>query len=529
MVILSLLFAGAAVAAPAADGVCNVKSFGATGVKSQLATPAIQAAIDACAAGGGGTVLIPPGEYLSGTIHLRSHIRLHLESGATLFASLEGRDFDRGDRAALITGDNLENITLDGRGTVDGQASYEWSIHEDFDDAYIRDNMLLWKAQGRPLRRSYPAGFPNAVFPKLVLLLRCKDVRIAGLSFIRSRSWTIHPYACERLVIDGVHIYSSLKEAVWADGIDPDGCRDVRIANSTIETGDDAIVFYSMDWFGPALPCENITVTNCRLSSASSAIKFCDGIKNCVRRVTISNTVITDSNRGLAFMVFDGGTVSDVVMSNLTIECVRKDWFWWGDGDPIHFNVKRRSEVDGRHYDNEPPPGRIQNVILRDIVARGQGSSRINGHPQSWLDNVTIENLRLFLTNAPDNPLEKADHAMAIRYARNLRLRDVEVAWGEPASAKWQSAVDARDVHTADFDGLYAGGATPAHPAVRLTDAQDVRIRNARAKPGTGVFLAVEGKSTRGIEFSAAGLGTNARTPLQRGRDVPATAVAAAR
>ena len=79
----------------------------------------------------------------------------------------------------------------------------------------------------------------------MVLLLRCVDVRIAGLKFLRSRSWTINPYACKRLVIDGVYIYSSQKEAVWADGIDPDGCQDVHISNSTIETGDDAIVFYS--------------------------------------------------------------------------------------------------------------------------------------------------------------------------------------------------------------------------------------------------------------------------------------------
>ena len=111
------------------------------------------------------------------------------------------------------------------------------------------------------------------------------------------------------MVIDGVYIRSSLKDGVWADGIDPDGCKDVRISNCTIETGDDALVFYSMNWFGPALPCENITVTNCRLSSASSAVKFCDGNMNAVRRVTIDNCVITDSNRGLAFMDFDGGEV----------------------------------------------------------------------------------------------------------------------------------------------------------------------------------------------------------------------------
>ena len=177
-----------------------------------------------------------------------------------------------------------------------------------------------------------------------VALYGCENYRV---KFLRSRSWTINPYACKRLVIDGVYIYSSQKEGVWADGIDPDGCQDVRISNSTVETGDDALVFYSADIWGPALPVENVTVTNCRFSSASSAIKFCDGNSKAIRRVNIDNVVITNSNRGIAFMVFDGGIVEDVVISNVTIETRRFDWFWWGDGDPLHFNIKRRSEVDG--------------------------------------------------------------------------------------------------------------------------------------------------------------------------------------
>src|SRR5258705_6814260 len=150
------------------------------------------------------------------------------------------------------------------------------------------------EATKKPLMRPFPSGFPKeTVYPRMVLLLRCDDVRITGLKFLRSRSWTINPYACKRLVIDGVYIYSSQKEGVWADGIDPDGCQDVRISNSTIETGDDAIVFYSTDSYGPALPCENITVTNCRISSASSALKFCDGNRNAIRKVTVDNCVIT--------------------------------------------------------------------------------------------------------------------------------------------------------------------------------------------------------------------------------------------
>ena len=509
-------------AAPAEGGVFNINDYGATGYKSEDARPAIQRAIDAAAAEGGGTVYLPPGEYTSGTLHLRSHVRIRIDSGATLFASLNSKAFDK---PALLYGEGVDNITIEGRGTVDGQAAYIWRDNGSFDDAYIRENMLLAKALGKPLMRSFPAGFPTErMYPHLVLLLHCKDVRIAGLSFVRSRSWTINPYACERLTIDGVYIQSSLKDAVWADGIDPDGCKDVHIANSTIETGDDAIVFYSSNIWGPPLPCENITVTNCRLSSASSAIKFCDGNMNCIRHVTVDNTVITGSNRGLAFMVFDGGYVSDVVLSNLTIECRRHDWFWWGDGDPIHFNIKRRSEVDGTPRAHEPPAGSIRNVLIQNVVAHGQGTSMIHGHPDSWLDGVTLDNVKLFVSNDPASPLEKTLDAMQVRWARNLKLRDLEIIWDKPESAKWQSALRLEDAQDVDLDGFRGRQAHSGMPAVGFVNVDDVTVRNSKALPGTELFLDVAGAGCRAIRLIGNDLGA-AKTPFRVGSDAKSNAV----
>jgi polygalacturonase len=512
---IATMFWVALQAAQAKTAEFNVRDYGASGRKVEDARPAIQKAMDAAAAAGGGTVYLPPGEYTSGTIHLRSHVRLLVDSGATLFASKNGREFDKG---ALLYGEDLENITVEGRGTIDGQAEYEWRLNNEFEDAYIAENTMLMKRLGKPLRRSFPKGLPDEkMYPRLMLLVRCKDVRIAGLSFVKSRSWTINPYACERLVIDGVYIYSSLKEAVWADGIDPDGCKDVRIANSTIETGDDAIVFYSTNAWGPALPCENITVTNCRLSSASSAIKFCDGNMVCVRNVTIDNNVITKSNRGLAFMVFDGGYVSDVVFSNMTIECTRNEWFWWGDGDPIHFNIKRRSEIHKQAArPDEPAAGSIRNVLIRNLVAHGKGTSRINGHPDSWLDGVSLENIKLFLSAEPDSPVEKTTNAMELRWARNVKLKDVEVAWEKPASEKWRSALYAEDVEglvLENFSGRQAAVGSDT-PAISLKRVSDVHIRGAKAPPGTSVFLHVEGPETRGIYLFGNDF-TQAKTPYR--------------
>ena len=179
-----------------------------------------------------------------------------------------------------------------------------------------------------------------------------------------------------------------------------------------------------MDWFGPARPCENITVTNCRLSSASSAIKFCDGNIAGIRNVTIDNCVITGSNRGIAFMTFDGGAVENVVLSNLTIDTVRYDWFWWGDGEPFHFNIRKRSEVHANWPpEKDRPAGAIRNVKIQNVIARGYGSSVCNGHPDSWLDDVSFENVKLTVAHDPGAAYDKAVHGLVFKQARNLRLQ----------------------------------------------------------------------------------------------------------
>lgn len=471
----------------------NVRELGASGRKSDNAQPAIQASIDRCALDGGGMVYFPPGQYTSGTIHLRSHVRLFLESGATLFSSKDRGSFDK---EALIYAEDVENISIEGRGTINGQAEYEWR-RDDIEDDFIRPNKELMLALGKPITRSFPK---KDQYGKLILLLRCKDVRISGISLIDSPSWTIHPYACERLVIDGVYIRSSLKAGVWADGIDPDGCKDVRIANCTIETGDDALVFYSMNWFGPALPCENITVTNCRLTSASSAIKFCDGNMNCVRNVTIDNCVIVGANRGIAFMNFDGGYVSDVVLSNLTIDCVRHDWFWWGDGDPLHFNIKRRSEV---HRSIKPgtdaPSGAIRRVLISNVVARGMGSSICDGHPDNWLEDITIDHLKLYISADPKAPYDKSVNAIEFQYARNLKVANVEVVWDKARLPQWKSALCIQNVNGLVLDGFVGSPGCESAPAVVLSDVADAMIRNCSAGAGTKLFVRCSGSESREI------------------------------
>jgi hypothetical protein len=507
--------------------VFNVRDYGATGRKAEIATQALQKALDACAKSGGGEVYLPAGDYTSGTLHLRSHVRLFLEAGATLFGSKAESDFSTD---ALLLGEDLENISIEGHGTINGQAEYDWRMNV-IDDGYIRDNQKAAEAAGVPLMRSFPKEMgQRKIYPHIIKLLRCKDVQITGISIIDSPSWTLYPYDCDRVRIDGVYIHTSQKYGVWADGIDPDSCRDVIIANSTIETGDDAIVFYSSSASGgPPKACENITITNCRLSSSSSAIKFCDGNAVAVRNVTIDNCVITHSNRGIAFMVYDGGVVENVVISNIVVNTQRFDWFWWGNGDPIYFTIQRRSESLGLPLKpDEPPAGVIRHIILRNIIAHGQGSCFISGHPNSWLNDVNLENIKFYLATDPAAAYDRSVHAMYFQYARNLKVKDLQVQWEKPPSAKWQSALYFRDVEGLKLEGFSGAPARPESqdPAVVFDQVDGATVADATAPRGTKLFLQVKGSKSHDIYLNKNMLHCYI-TPLQTDSDVKAGAVKA--
>jgi len=508
--------------------VFNVRDYGATGQQADDARPSIQRAIDACAAAGGGTVYLPPGAYTSGTLRLRSHLRFEIEAGATLFASTDPGAYDFGTnaaKAALLYGENLEGVTLEGRGTVDGQAEYEWR-EDDFESGF---NHKLWMQQlGKSLLRSVPKGFPKReVFPHLVYLGQVKDARITGLNFRHSPSWSLALYDCERAVFDGLYIYTSLREAVWADGIDLDGCKEVAIANCTITTGDDCIALSSFTHFGPARLCENITVNNCRLSSASAGLKFAEGNRVGIRRVLVSNTVFTHVNRGVVFFNGAGGQVSDVLISDCVIECDRFDWFWAGDGQPFFFRLAPIAELNQEPAKpGDPPPGTIRNVTIRNVIARAKGSSPIHGHATSPLEGITFDGVKLFVSTDPVAPYDKAEHALDFRRVTNLKVRHVEVFWEPPALQQWQSALSFEDVRGLELDGFEGRAAWPERdgPAVVFKNVADARVRDCRALAGTRVFLKVTGAGSRGIRLHGNDL-SQASVPYQLDKGVKRGAV----
>lgn len=505
----------------------NVRDYGASGLKADDAQTAIQKTVDACAASGGGTVLFPPGDYTSGTIHLRSHIRIEIAKGATVYASTNPAAYyfkTISVQAAVFFGDEVEDITFEGAGTIDGQAAYDWR-EDDFEGSFPHKESMI--KLGKPLLRTFPQGFPKrTLFPRLVWLGRSRDVRFRGLRWVHSPSWTINLYDCERVTFDGLYIYSSLQEGVWADGIDLDGCRDISISNCRIETGDDCIVFISTDVWGPIRSCENIRVTKCVLSSASAAVKFSEGNWNGIRNISITDSVLTNVNRGFVFSTTQGGDISDVVISNLVIDCSRFPWFWAGDGQPFYFRITRLSEFNKEPAKpGERPPGTIRNITIRDVVARAKGTSRVFGHKEAWLKNISMENVQFTLSADRTAPFDYANHVLDLRRAEGVTLKDIAIGWQSPALPAWENALHAEDVRSLAITGFEAANAPSRRTSVMsLQRVQQATLSSAKADPGTDVFLEIAGADTRDVTVSKNDF-TRARTPVLIQTNVPSDQV----
>src|SRR5262249_974890 len=149
----------------------------------------------------------------------------------------------------------------------------------------------------------------------------------------------------------------------------------------------------------------------------------------------------------------------------------------------------------------EPPAGSIRNVLISNVIARGRGTSLLNGHPDSPLEGIRLENVRLFVSADPNAPFEKGGPALQIQRVRDFELKDVEVIWEGPGSGDWQSAIVVNQAQDLRIDGFRGRQAVPggAAPAIALHQVEGALIRPCRAAPGTSTFLGLAGAETREI------------------------------
>jgi len=453
----------------------NIDAFGAVADGKTINTKAIQAAVDACAAAGGGTVLVPAGVYRSGPIMLRDNIEFRLGPGSLIRGSRNMADYPCLDfkargyhidffHASLLTGIGLKNVSITGSGAMDGEGDVWWRA---------RDEKQL--AHGRPF---------------MIYLCDCDHAVIQGVELRNSPCWTILPLMCRDLVIDGVTILNPWKPYFNCDGINPHSCRDVRITNCFLDTGDDGITLKSVpEWFvvnkdlktdyaGKHIPCENIVISNCIVRHAHGGVTLGAEVIGGIRNVAISNCVFEGTRAGIRINRYPwpGGYVENVRVDNVVMR--RVGWV---------FDIKS-------HFDPakmEDGPGREDTPVYRSIhfsnitATQAQVACEAWGLPEMPIRDLSFSNVRI-----------EADMGFDLRDADNVLLDNVEVTCrGVPCAAR-----DVNDLELRRFNAL-----TPpaADSVIQLTRVQNAWTHGCTVARGTGVFVGLVGDGNDGIVTEA--------------------------
>jgi len=401
---LSLCFAGAQT--------FDITKYGAVGDAKTLNSGAVQKAIDACNVNGGGTVMIPSGVFIIGTVYLKSNVHLYLESGAVLRGSANLIDFAPYNKIHLgmLYAENAENITISGPGNIDGNGDAYFDLTK---AKKIEWGGTKYTRQKENFRKVADGGLGDGpIVPKdrpyqMLIFSNCKRVTLKDIFVTKASFWTMLFADCDGVLIDGIRLYTNML-APNADGIDISSGRNITITNCDIRAGDDAIaiVGYATHFESPGFKdlrhsSENINITNCNLQSYSSGIRIGFFDHNSVRNINISNCNITNSTRGIGIFLRDQGSLENINVSNVNIETKLRTGDWWGNGEPIHISAIR-GKVKVADTETEKL-GTVKNVSFSNITCKAENGILLYGTDESMLENISFKNISFELTDSKLN------------------------------------------------------------------------------------------------------------------------------
>ena len=461
VVAVCILVAGSAIAA---EELYDVRDYGAIPDGKTLCTKSIQKAIDACSQSGGGTVYLPPGTFLSGTIYFKSGVTLRLDAGSTLLGSKNLKDYpptvqafrsytDNYTDKSLIYGENVEKIAITGSGTIDGQgASFKG---------------------------------PYKVRPYMIRFSQCRNVTVKDVVLRNSPMWVQHYLACDDVRITGITVRSLVNQN--NDGINIDSCRRVIISDCNIESGDDAIVLKSTS----ARICQEVVVSNCVLSSRCNALKMGTESNGGFKNIVMTGCSIYDTRlAGVALEIVDGGTMERVVVSNITMNNI---------GAPIFLRLGNRARPFKKDTET-PGTGVMRNITISNIEATGANPTgcAISGLPGAKIENVTLSNLRLSFEGGgtkadaereiPEKTADYPEYSMFgrlsaygfyCRHVKGLKLFNVQLQLEKPDQ---RHAVVLEDVEDALIDCLDASLSPDTGRMIHFNDVKKVFIRDKQNK-----------------------------------------------
>ncbi|WP_425421399.1 glycoside hydrolase family 28 protein [Phaeodactylibacter xiamenensis] len=450
----------------------HIEAFGAVGDSITLNTQAIQAAIDTAAAEGGGKVIVPPGQFMTGSLFLKDNVELHLMAGATLLGSVHKKDYQwitdekaygaKGGPAAavsgIIMGNQVNNISVTGSGIINGQGGKG----EDFRAYPLTDDGSKWHKPPRP---------------KTIMLYYCTNVRIEDITSYAPQEWAQHYLGCDFMNIRGVKIHAH--DNANGDGIDLDGCQDVVMSDCILDTDDNAFILKGRG----ARDCINITVQNCIFASKITAIKTGTESSGGFKNIVINNCVVRSSyepkhfdkfrqqmnGSGIALEITDGGTMDGVIISNIVMEECYAPFF-------IKLGDRGRLYKDGV---NTPPPGKMKNIKIQNIICKktsNRYTSTITGFPGHYIENLTLQNIHIeheggikasdVFSDLPENSshhpwpgMFKRDanypaYALYLRHVKNLTLDNITTTLDQPDErpAVYMEDVQNERLRFLDFD-----------------------------------------------------------------------------
>lgn len=386
----------------------NIADMGAVGDGQTKNTEIFRKAIDLCSAQGGGKVVVPAGKFLTGAIHMKSHVNLYISKGASILFSTEPADYlpvvetrwegnDCFNYSPLIYANNQNNWSITGEGTIDGQgsATYWWPWKGIAGYGWQQGTPSQLEASGRPLLTKYDnqqtpvaerqMGDGHYLRPQLINFTHCQNVKLEGVTLTNSPFWVIHPLLSENVIIRRVTINSMGPNS---DGCDPESCKNVLIDNCTFNTGDDCIALKSgrnFDGRKVNIPNENILIRNCKMRNGHGGVVLGSEVSGGCRNIFAENCEMSSPELERAIRLktnsLRGGVLDGLYIRNIKVG-----------------EVKEAVVIINCNYDPKEGQGsffpKVQNVYISGLNAeKAKYALLMTGiEGQNCIENINISN-----------------------------------------------------------------------------------------------------------------------------------------
>ncbi|MFB0497452.1 polygalacturonase [Mucilaginibacter sp. OAE612] len=459
--IIALLFVSIAFPCIALATDYLITDYGAIGNGSQLSTKYIQKAIDACSANGGGRVVVPSGDFLTGTIYLKSHVELYVNSGAKISGSRNRADYPKvsGERG-LIFALEATDVGITGSGEINGNGG------------------SFYKGDNAPDR------------PFLVLIKKCSKVLVSGISLKNPAFWTFRLLYNDRVNVEGIYIYAHVN--FNNDGLDIDS-KNVTVSNCIIDTDDDALCFKSDSSF----ICQNVTVSNCVLASNCNFIKMGTASVGGFKNISISSCILQRASEsrlrfwersvpgvtepvtglaGIALEIVDGGVMDGININNIVMDGVQT---------PLFVRLGSRSNAAGI----------VRNVMISNITAKSVSriASSITAIPGFRIENVVLRDINI---QSPGGGSE-TDYTAIIPEQERAYPENRMFGVILPAYGIYLRHVGGISLYNVQF----RPAAGEARPAVYVEDGREIRVSDLKATAPIQHAPLVELNDVSGFSF----------------------------